>query len=150
MYKRSIFILSMLLIICLTSTSTLSQTYGEIFTNTKANQKFGRVLKSVTLPTSSLQGLLNRTNNYIMFKIVNGKVFVLDKNRNVLYPEGKTINSQEVFTMFSVSVMNELLSLGNNAKVFVEQRSSVLSVSYGGFTLEVGVQCPPFCPDDDD
>ena len=145
MYKRSIFILSMLVILFLASTATLSQTYGEIFTIKEANQKFGRVLKSVTLPTSSLQGLLNRTNNFIMFKIIDGKVFVLDKNRNVLYPEGKTINSQEVFTMFSVSVMNELLSLGSNAKVFVEQRSSVLSISYGGYTLEVGTICPPFC-----
>ena len=145
MYKRSIFILSMLLILFLASTATLSQTYGEIFTNKEANQKFGRVLKSVTLPTSSLHGLLNRTNNFIMFKIIDGEVFVLDKNRNVLYPEGKTINSQEVFTMYSVSVMNELLNLGNNAKIFVEQRSSVLSISYGGFTLEVGSFCPPFC-----
>ena len=145
MYKRSILILSMLLILFLASTATLSQTYGEIFTNKEANQKFGRVLKSVTLPTSSLLGLLNRTNNFIMFKIIEGEVIVLDKNRNVLYPEGKTINSQEVFTMYSVSVMNELLSLGSNAKVFVEQRSTVLSISYGGYTLEFGTICPPFC-----
>jgi hypothetical protein len=139
----------MLLIFCLSSSSTFSQTYGEIFTNTEANQKFGRVLISVALPTSSLQGLLNRTNNFIMFKIIDGEVFVLDKNRNVLYPEGKTFNSQEVFTMFSISVMNELLNLGNKDIVLVEQRSSVLSVSNGGFTLEVGVFCPTFCPDDD-
>ncbi len=149
MYKRSIFILSMLLILCLSNSSTFSQTYGEIFTNTEANQKFGRVLKSVALPTSSLQGLLNRTNNFIMFNIVNGEAFVLDENRDVLYPEDKTINSQEVFTMFSISTINELLSLGNKDVVLVEQRSSVLSVSNGGFTLEVGAFCPPICPDDD-
>ena len=96
MYKRSIFILSMLLILCLDSTSILSQTYGEILTNTEANQEFGRVPKSVDLPTSSLQGLLNRTNNFIMFKIIDCEIFVLDNNRNVLYPDSVAINSQEV------------------------------------------------------
>ncbi len=146
MYKRSIFIFSMLLILCLSSTSSLSQTYGELFTNTEANKKFGRVLKSISLPTSSLQGLLNRTNNFVMFKLIDGEVFVLDKKRNILYPKGRTINSQEVFTVFSISVINELLSLGNKDMVQVEQRSSVLSVSSGGFTMEVGAFCPPICP----
>lgn len=149
MYKRLFFLLSMLIILFLTSTSSLSQTYGEIFTNTEANKKFGRVLKSISLPTSSLQGLLNRTNNFVMFKLIDGEVFVLDKKRNILYPKGRTINSQEVFTVFSISVINELLSLGNKDMVQVEQRSSVLSVTCGEYTLEVGVFCPPFCPDDD-
>jgi len=146
MYKRLFFLLSMLIILFLTSTSSLSQTYGEIFTNTEANQKFGRVLKSISLPTSSLQGLLNYDNNYIMFKIIDRKAIILDYNRNVIYPIGENIKSTDVFKVFSVSVINELLRLGNNAKVIVEQRSSVLSVSSGGFTMEVGAFCPPICP----
>jgi len=145
MYKRSIFILSMLLILCLTSTSTLSQTYGEIFTNTEANQNFGPVLESVPLLASTLQRLLNQTDNYIMFKIIDGDVIILDSRRNVIYPIGKSINSQDIFTIFSVSVINELLGKTTNTKFFVEQRTKVLSISYGGYTLEVGSFCPPFC-----
>ncbi len=145
MYKRSIIILSMLLILCLASTSTLSQTYGEIFTNTEANQNFGPVLESVPLLASTLQRLLNQTDNYIMFKIIDGNVIILDYQRNVIYPIGESISSTDVYTVFNVSAMNKLLSLGNKSKVFIEQRSSVLSVSYGGYTLEVGSFCPPIC-----
>jgi len=145
MYKRSIFILSMLLILCLASTSTFSQTYGEIFTYAEANQNFGPVLESVPLLESTLQRLLNQTDNYIMFKIIDGNAIILDYQRNVIYPIGENISSTDVFTMFSVSVMKKLLSLDNNTKVFIEQRSSALSVSYGDYTLEVGSFCPPIC-----
>jgi hypothetical protein len=135
----------MLIIYCLASTSTLSQTYGEIFTKSEANKKFGPVLISVTLQKSSFQGMLNQTNNYIMFKIKDGNAIILDSKRKVLYPIGKSINSTDVFTVFSVSVVNELLSLGNKSNVFVEQRSDVLSLSSGAYTMEIGTLCPPFC-----
>ena len=150
MYKLSIFILSMLFIFCLASTSILSQTYGEIFTSAEADQMFGPVLKSVTLPSSSLKELLNQTDKYIMFKVVEDEAFMLDNNRNLLHPMAKNINPSDVFTVFSVSVIYELLSSNRNAKVFIEQRSSVLSISSGDLTMEVGALCPPFCPDDDD
>lgn len=150
MYKLSIFILSMLFIFGLASTSLLSQTYGEIFTSAEANQKFGPVLKSVTVPSFTLKELLNQTDKYIMFKVVEDEALILDNKRNLLYPMAKNINPTDVFTVFSVSVIYELLSLGNNTKVFVEQRNSVLSVSSGGLTMEVGVLCPIWCPDDDD
>jgi len=150
MYKRTIFVLSMLFIFCLASTSILSQTYGEIFTSAEANQKFGPVLKSVTVPSFTLKKWLDQTDKYIMFKIVEDEAFILDNNRNLLYPIAGNINPTDVFTVFSVSVINELLISGRNAKVFVEQRNSVLSVSSGYLTMEVGVLCPIWCPDDDD
>ena len=150
MYKRSIFILSLLLILCFTSTPTLSQSYGKIFTKAEADHKFGPVVKSINVPTSSLRGFLNQTSKYLMFKIMNEKVFVLDNKRNTLYPGGENVNSTDVFTVYSISVISELLRLGNSGNISVEQRNSVLTVSNGGFTLEVGVLCPPFCPGHDD
>ena len=150
MYKHTILILSMLFILCFASTLTLSQTYGEIFTSAEANEKFGPVLISVTLSTSYLKQLLNKTDKYIMFKVVEDKAIILDNNRNLLHPTVKIINPTDVFKVFSISVVNELLSSGLNANVFIEQRNSVLSVSSGDLTMEVGVLCPPWCPDDDD
>ena len=96
MYKLSIFILSMLFIFCLASTSILSQTYGEIFTSAEANQKFGPVLKSVTVPSFTLKELLNQTDKYIMFKVVEDEAFMLDNNRNLLHPMAKNINPTDV------------------------------------------------------
>ena len=149
MYKRSIFILSTLLILFLTSVSTFSQTYGEIFTKEEANKRFGPVLRSVTLQTSVFQRLLNQTDNYVMFRIEGGNAIILDSKRRALHPAGRSVNSADVFSVYSVSVMNKLLNLGASADLIVEQRSSVLSISNGGYTLEVGVFCPPWCPDED-
>ena len=97
------------------------------------------------MPTENLQSILNKTENYIMFKIVNNSVIVLNNNRNVIFPQGKSINAQEVFSLYSVSVLNDLLSRGDDTVIYVEQRSEVLSITYGSYTMEAGVFCPPFC-----
>ena len=148
MYKRLIFILATLLIFCLASVSTFSQTYGEIFSKSEADQKFGPVLQSISLQTSSIKEMLNQTNKYIMFKIKDGNAIVLDSKRKALYPPGKSVNSADEYSVYSVSVMNELLNFGKSGNIFVEQRSSVLTISNGVYTLEMAVICPPWCPTD--
>jgi len=147
--NRNTFFLSMLLVIFLACASqSFSQTFGKIFTNEEADNMFGKVLQSRPIPTQLVQELLNRTNNYIMFRIENNKVIILDNKRNVLFPEGVLINSQDVFTVYAVQVLTELLNLGNSSEVKVEKRSEVLSISSGGYTMEVGALCPPFCTND--
>ena len=147
--NRNTFFLSMLLVIFLACASqSFSQTFGKIFTREEADNMFGKVLQSRPIPTQLVWELLNRTNNYIMFRIENNKVIVLDNKRNVLYPEGIVVNSQDVFTVYEVSVLAELLNLGNSSEVQVEKRSEVLSITSGGYTMEIGALCPPFCGND--
>ena len=126
-------------------TTSLAQTYGQLFTKQEADEKFGLVLQSIDISRSAFESFLTQTNNYIMFKVKDKNAIVLDNKRNVIYPEGVLINSNDTFTMYSVSVVNELLSKGNGKTVHVEQRSEVLSISSGGFTMEIGVLCPPMC-----
>ena len=147
--NRNTFFLSMLLVIFLACASqSFSQTYGKIFTKEEADNLFGKVLQSRPMPTQLVHELLNQTNNYIMFRIENNRVIVLDNKRNVLFPEGVLINSQDVFTVYEVSVLAELLNLGNSSEVQVEKRSEVLSITSGGYTMEVGAFCPPICTND--
>ena len=144
--KRCFNIITFVSIIVLSACPNyFAQVYGELFTNSEAGQKFGPVLVSVKVPTETVQDLLNQTYNYIMLKIVNNSVIVLDNNRNSIYPREKSINAEDVFTLFSVSIVNDLLSNGNHPYVYVEQRSEVLTISYGEYTLELGSICPPFC-----
>jgi hypothetical protein len=82
-----------------------------------------------------------------MFKIKDGNAIVLDSKRKVLHPVGKSVNSADVYSVYSASVMNELLNLSPSENIFIEQRSSVLTVSNGAYILEMAVMCPPFCPD---
>ena len=122
-----------------------AQTYGQIFTKQEADELFGPVLISFPITKPAVYSFLTRTNNYIMFKVKDNKAIVLDNKRNVLFPKATIINSSDEFHMFSVSVVNELLSLGNDNSVYIEQRTNVLSVSSGGFTMEIATICPPFC-----
>ncbi len=145
-FFKSILFCSYIFIV-LTSTSD-AQPYGKIFTIQEADEMFGPVLQSIAIPKHSIQIFLSQTNNNIMFRIQNENVVVLDNKRNVIFPKGISVNSSEVFTLFSVSVVNTLLSKGNESTVYIEKRSEVLSVSTGGFTMEVGVLCPPICPND--
>ena len=127
-------------------TTSLAQTYGQLFTKQEADEKFGLVLQSIDISRSTFESFLTQTSNYIMFKVKDKNAIVLDYKRNVIYPEGILINSNDKFTMYSVSVVNELISKGNENNVYIEQRSEVLSISSGGFTMEIGALCPPICP----
>ena len=128
------------------STSLIAQPYGQIFTKQEAEGQFGPVLTSVTFTRQNIQHYLTQTNNYIMFRVVNNSAIILDNHRMPLYPIGVKMNSSDQYVMYSTSVLEELLSLGNNNTVYIEQRSNVLSISNGEFTMEVGVLCPPICP----
>ena len=126
--------------------TSLAQTYGQLFAKQEADEKFGLVLQSIDISRSAFESFLTQTSNYIMFKVKDKNAIVLDNKRKVIYPEGVLINSNETFTMYSISVVNELLSKGNEKTVHIEQRSEVLSISSGGFTMEIGALCPPICP----
>ena len=128
-----------------TYSTCFSQVHGKIFAKSEANQRFGPVLVSVSIPTGTLQRILKQTENHIMFKIVNKSVIVLDNNRNVISLRGESINAQDVFSLYSVSVLNDLLSRGDDTVIYVEQRSEVLSITYGGYTMEMSTFCPPWC-----
>ena len=124
---------------------TQAQTYGQIFTRQEADERFGPVLISVSISKQAVYSFLTRTNNYIMFNVKDNKAIVLDNQRRTIHPKTALINTSDVFHMFSVSVVNQLLSLGNDDNVYIEKRNEVLSVSSGGYTMEVGVWCPPIC-----
>jgi len=143
LYNRLLIVLSVFVFVL--NINCFGQVYGKLFTRAAANEKFGSVIDSVELSVKNFQKLLNQTDNYAMFKIVNDTIIILDQNRQVLYPEGLKITAEEVFTMYSKSVIEDLISIGDSKSVFFEQRSKVLSVTIGHVTMEVGGLCPPIC-----
>jgi hypothetical protein len=124
---------------------SVAQPYGELFTKQQAHEKFGPTLSSFPLPRISFEEFLTRTNNYIMFKIKDNQVIVLDSKRNLIFPERYIVNTTDEFVMYSVSVIYELLSKGNENTVYIEERRDVLTISNSGYTMEIGVRCPPIC-----
>lgn len=120
---------------------------GKILSKENADQLFGPVLVSKEILTEPLKMYTNQSTNVIMFKLMNNDLYILDNNRNALLPLGATINSTEVFSMYSVAIVQQLLSDGNNPFTTVEKRKDVLTITNGIFTLEFAGLCPPYCPD---
>jgi hypothetical protein len=134
-----------LLIIVLLAIQLFPQ--GKILSKENADQLFGPVIVSKEIPTETLKMYTNQSTNVIMFKLMNNDLYILDNNRNALLPLGATINSSEVFSMYSVAIVQQLLSDGGSPFSYVEKRNSVLTITNGVFTLEYSILCPPLCPD---
>ena len=134
------------LFILISTKASFGQTYGEIFTNTEANQKFGPVTSSITITSTQLQDFLNKTNNVLMFKAKDGNLIVLGDGRRPIYPSSAAAAATDVFKAYSKSVISELLNKGGSGSVNIEMRSGTLTITDGDFTLEMGVFCPPLCP----
>lgn len=120
---------------------------GEIISKDDAYQLFGTVQQYREIPSENLKQLVERSSGVVMFGILNGELYVLDNKRNVIIPGGAIISSSEVFSVFSVEIVNKLLIEGNSPTTFVEKRKDVLTMTNGDHTLEYSVLCPPVCPD---
>lgn len=120
---------------------------GKIITKEQANNLFGPVLVSIPMETMALKNLLPQSFGVLMFQIIDNELFILDGRRNVLLPLGGSTNSTEVFSVYSETVLQELLTLGNLRTVYFEQRETVFTVTIGLYTLEYGLKCPPICPE---
>ncbi len=120
-------------------------TYGEIYSTQAANQNFGPVQNSIQLPVSEVKPLFGITGTSIMFKIINNQVVILDSNRNVIYPSSYSVDADVVFTLYTTSILKNLLDQGSGQNIEVQERTSVLSVGYGDKVLETGALCPPNC-----
>ena len=120
---------------------------GKILSKVDADKLFGPVEISKEISSDQLNLYSQQTIDKIMFKIINNEIYILDNKRNVLLPIGTTINSTDVFSVYSVSIVQKLLSDGGSPFSYVEKRNSVLTITNGDFTLEYSGYCPPFCPD---
>ncbi len=123
----------------------MSEQAGILYSIEEANEKFGRVISSTNLSVSELNTLINQTSNYIMFKLVDEEVIVLNNERVAIYPAGYPVQEQAVFTLYSSSIINELIAQELVTEVSIEQRAEVISLTCGNLTLETGTPCPPYC-----
>ena len=122
------------------------QVIGKIYSRQEADNLYGTVLNSVSINSITLTGLLSNSTNYIMFRIANGSAFIVDNNRRPLYSGNFPVNPNDVFRVFSISLVYKLLQDGNSPLTYIESRNNgIVSITNGLYTLEYGNTCPPFC-----
>lgn len=142
--KRFIGIVFFLLIMF---SSSFAQTYGKLYSKIEADKLYGPVLSSVEISSDELQSLIAKTKNYMKFHLAEGRLSIFGDERQVLSSENPAaITEGTVLKVYSTSILRELLSKGQNKVTTVEQRSEVMSLTNGDYTLEMAVDCPPYCP----
>ncbi|MCL5031001.1 MAG: hypothetical protein M1480_18495 [Bacteroidetes bacterium] len=123
-----------------------TQTVGKVYTKQAADSIYGPVLNFTIINTQDLQSLFSKTNSYLMFKIIQDTLAILDDKRNLIYGSSFSFSDNDVFNYCSVSKIQELIFNDNNPVTYVENRQNVLTITNGGFTLEETQPCPPYCP----
>jgi hypothetical protein len=129
---------------------------GVILNSSEANQLFGPPIKSFSINKKFVSLLSQIIDNYIMFSIMEDKIVILDRHRKVLFPLNYKIKDSDVFNVFSLSKVVELMNLYNSTKIDVQIRANnILTVFIGnpssmmlddGHVLEFATYCPHFCP----
>lgn len=138
------------IVLILSFSNIFSQKAGEIFSKQQADSLFGEVVESVEIEYELAEHFLNCTNDFIMFKLIDKKLVILDRNRDIIYSEipNLEIDDRMVFHMYRATVYKKLLSQYDNKtkeSVFFEQRKNVFSVTYKDETMEKAFGCPPRC-----
>ncbi len=120
-----------------------AQVIGKIFDKDYADQEFGEVLSFVEVDNNTLTEMLTASGEYIMFNIETGSIRALNAQRESV--QGSAISGEEVFYKMSTSQVELLLSKGLRKTTRIEMRPKTLTVTNGGFTLELSEPCPPHC-----
>ncbi|MCK9209628.1 MAG: hypothetical protein M0P61_02205 [Ignavibacteriaceae bacterium] len=119
--------------------------YGKIISATEGENLFGKVVTSYKLNTNDLLGYCQKAGRVIMFAEENTELYVAGSGRNALSINKQISSTNLVFHVYSVTKVNELITLGKNEITVVEIRSDVVDLKNGEFILEFGMICPPFC-----
>jgi len=119
--------------------------YGKIISATEGENLFGTVITSYQLNTNDLLGYCQNAGQLIMFAEENATLFIAGTGRRMLSTGDKAPSPELVFHVYSVSKVNELLTLGKEEVTVIEVRSDVVDLKNGAFILEFATLCPPFC-----
>lgn len=122
-----------------------SQEIGKIFILSDAENQFGNVLYEHNLENEVLKNIMKNTLNYVMFDINNNDLTILGDGRILLYTKSTYLEKDDVFHLFSKSLLENLMNLGNSKTCNFQKREKAYTIQNGQFVLEYSLPCPPYC-----
>ena len=122
-----------------------AQIIGKIFSKSEANTLFGAVIETKDISVSELNTILNQTDQNVMFLIKNGTIAIKGDGGKEIYNNGITLESNDVYSKYSKSLVKNLVFMSTSGIITIEKRKSVISLTTGEITLELGLGCPPIC-----
>jgi hypothetical protein len=118
---------------------------GSIITKEQADELFGEVLSSKSFTLEEFREYLSKCEKFFMIGFYNNSPVIAAEGRKFIYPESFELDQNEVLTVYSLEVINELILKSNDSSICIERRESHLTITKGGFTLQFGHFCPPDC-----
>lgn len=122
-----------------------SQASGKIISNAEADSIFGLPDFLLQMNTGLFSEFSRASDNKMRFGYDGQQLIITDENGNVLFPESYRLNEDFVLTVFDVSLLDDLIQLGQSDVLSFEDRPEHLTISNGSYTLQFGVPCPPYC-----
>lgn len=119
--------------------------HGKIVSVAEAANLFSQVATSYQLKTTDLLDYCQKAGRVIMFAEENGELYIAGTGRTILSTNTQQPSPDLVFHVYSVTKVNELLTLGKDQITIVEIRSDVVDLKNGEYVLEYGWPCPPYC-----
>lgn len=148
--KKFLFLYLTVLLIPLFGQEKLAgRTAGVIFTKEEADSLYGSVLNSFEMSSKELSSYLSKTDSYMLFYYDPAKSeapFIFNNSKSVLNTSSMKMKMPEELRVYSVSQIKELMEKGGEETTIIEQREGVISITNGEYTLEMSLDCPPFCP----
>lgn len=132
-------------------TTSIAQVIGTLFTETEADNLFGKAKVSIEIAPLFLQNLVGQSalagdktwfwnDNQATTFIVTGK------NKSILFTTGDANFENKVSHAFSNSMILTLLSNHPGKSVYLQLRDNgVFSLQVEDEVLERSTSCPPFC-----
>ncbi len=139
--KTYIFII---LLLCLFSSGNAQ---GVVYSAEEADILYGSVVFSTDVQSILLVKYFNQTEGALMFRIQDGNLIILNNERVQLYPGTASVSGGDIFRVFSITLIDQIIQNGQHSSTVVELRNNwVISLTNGNYTLEFGQDCPPYCP----
>ncbi|MGD8782145.1 MAG: hypothetical protein PVH88_24670 [Ignavibacteria bacterium] len=105
--------------------------------------------ETVKFPARQLLRIVNKAETHVMFNTKDGKLYILDQDRNALYPSSYEAPDEEVFYVYTVDyVVNYVNQAGTKIITFTKDESGVVRLGDGGGemkTMDLIPECPPQC-----
>jgi hypothetical protein len=117
---------------------------GKIITAEEADSLFGTPDKILKFESSALRKFAE-SSGYLYFNFSGTDLLIVNNKKEPLYPAEHKLQGNEIFTIYSSSVVKDLLSQGEYEYVEIQFRKDVLTISNGNYILEYGMLCPPYC-----
>ena len=102
---------------------------------------------SVEVSANVLLNALNHAETHVMFNIKDGELYILDQDRNAIYPANYTAPDNEVYYVYEINQVKNYINQQNTRTIkLTKDGNGAVGFVDDGVTIMMAFPCPPACP----